>query len=133
VYDQVDFDIPTRKGGDAYSRLLTIRDEMIESVHMIFKLIDKMPDKGEVYTKTPNPFKWNIPEGDAYVRCESSRGELGLYIVSDGGDKPYRAHFNTPSFNHGLTVLEKVLVGESVSDVGNIMISLYIVAPEIDR
>jgi len=133
AYDQVDFGIPTRKGGDAYSRLLTIRDEMIESVHMIFKLIDKMPDKGEVYTKTPNPFKWNIPEGDAYVRCESSRGELGLYIVSDGGDKPYRAHFNTPSFNHGLTVLEKVLVGESVSDVGNIMISLYIVAPEIDR
>jgi len=54
-------------------------------------------------------------------------------MVSDGGDKPYRVHFNTPSYNHGLTVLEKALVGESVSDVGNIMISLYIVAPEIDR
>jgi len=45
AYDQVDFDIPTRTGGDAYSRLLTIRDDMIESVHMIFKLIDKMPNK----------------------------------------------------------------------------------------
>ncbi|MCK4716029.1 MAG: hypothetical protein KAT54_04420 [Candidatus Marinimicrobia bacterium] len=77
--------------------------------------------------------KWNIPKGEIYVRCESSRGELGLYLVNDGGDRPYRVHFNTPSYNHGLTVLEKVLEGESISDVGNIMISLYIVAPEIDR
>jgi len=107
AYDQVDFDIPTRTGGDAYSRLLTIRDDMIESVHMIFKLIDKMPTNGEVCTKTPNPFKWKVPAGEAYVRCESSRGELGLYMVSDGGDKPYRAHFNTPSYNHGLTVFRK--------------------------
>lgn len=133
AYDQVEFDIPTHTGGDAYSRLLTIRDDMIESVHMIFKLIDKMPSQGEIYTKTPNPFKWTIPAGETYVRCESSRGELGLYIVSDGSEKPYRVHFNTPSYNHGLTVLEKVLVGENISDVGNIMISLYIVAPEIDR
>jgi len=67
------------------------------------------------------------------VRCESSRGELGLYIVSDGGDKPYRAHVRTPSYPHGMTILEKVLVGEDIADVGNIMISLYVVAPEIDR
>jgi len=133
AYDQVDFEIPTQEGSDAYARLLAIRDDMIESVHLIFKLIDKMPQKGEVYTKTPNPFKWRIPAGEAYVRCESSRGELGLYLVSDGGEKPYRAHFNTPSYNHGLTVLEQALVGESISDVGNIMISLYVVAPEIDR
>jgi len=133
AYDQVDFKIHTSTGGDAYSRLLTIRDEMIESVHLIFKLIDKMPKTGEVYTKTPNPFKWKIPAGEAYVRCESARGELGLYMVSDGGTKPYRVHFNTPSFNNGLTVLEKALEGESISDVGNIMISLYVVAPEIDR
>jgi NADH-quinone oxidoreductase subunit D len=133
AYDQVEWDVPTREGGDAFSRLLAIRDEMIESVHMIFKLLDKMPSKGEVFTKTPNTFKWRIPAGEAYVRCESARGELGLYMVSDGGLKPYRAHFRTPSYTHGLTALEKVLVGESVADVGNIMISLYVVAPEIDR
>jgi len=133
AYDQVEWEVPTRNEGDAYSRLLAIRDEMIESVHMIFKLIDKMPKKGAVYTKTPNPFQWKIPAGEAYVRCESSRGELGLYIVSDGGDKPYRVHFRTPSYSHGLTILEKVLEGESIADVGNIMISLYVVAPEIDR
>lgn len=133
AYDQVEWDVPTRQDGDAYSRLLAIRDEMIESVHMIFKLIDKMPKKGEVYTKTPNPFKWKVPAGEAYVRCESSRGELGLYLVSDGGTKPYRAHFRTPSYSHGLSILEKVLVGENIADVGNIMISLYVVPPEIDR
>jgi NADH-quinone oxidoreductase subunit D len=132
AYDKVDWEIPTRKDGDAFSRIWIVRDEMIESVHMIFKLLDKMPE-GEVFNKMPNPFKWNIPKGEAYVRCESSRGELGLYMVSNGKDKPYRVHFRTPSYSHGLTILEKALVNESVADVGNIMISLYVTAPEIDR
>ncbi len=132
AYDRVPWDVPTREDGDAYSRLWVIRDEMIESVHMIFKLLDEMPE-GEVYKKVPNPFKWNIPRGEAYVRCESSRGELGLYLVSNGEDKPYRAHFRTPSYPHGLTVLERALKDASIADVGNTMISLYVVAPEIDR
>jgi NADH-quinone oxidoreductase subunit D len=132
AYDKVDWEVPIREDGDAYSRIWIVRDEMIESVHMIFKLLDKMPG-GEVYNKIPNPFKWNIPNGEAYVRCESSRGELGLYLVSNGEDKPYRVHFRTPSYSHGLTILEKALKNESIADVGNIMISLYIVAPEIDR
>jgi len=132
AYHQVPWEVPIREEGDAYSRIWVIRDEMIESVHMIFKLLEKMPE-GKVYNRAPNPFKWKVPAGEAYVRCESSRGELGLYLVSNGGDKPYRAHFRTPSYPHGLTVLEKVLEGESIADVGNIMISLYVVAPEIDR
>ena len=132
AYSNVDFEIPTRVNGDAYSRILVIRDEMIESVHMIFKLLDKMP-QGEVYNKVPNPFKWKIPKGETYVRVESARGELGLYLVSNGEDKPYRAHFRTPSYTHGLAILEKLLKGANIADVGNIMISLYVVAPEIDR
>ena len=132
AYDKVDFEIPTREEGDAYSRIWVIRDELIESVHLIFKLIDGLPE-GEVYNRVPNPFKWRIPKGETYVRVESSRGELGLYLVSDGGDKPYRVHFRTPSYPHGLIILEKLLKGASIADVGNIMISLYVVAPEIDR
>ncbi len=132
AYDKVDFNVPTREDGDAYSRVWVIRDEMIESVHMIFKLLDKMPE-GEVYNKVPNPFKWRIPKGETYVRVESSRGELGLYLVSNGENKPYRVHFRTPSYTHGLIILEKLLKGASIADVGNIMISLYVVAPEIDR
>jgi NADH-quinone oxidoreductase subunit D len=132
AYDKVDFNIPIREDGDAYSRVWVIRDEMIESVHMIFKLLDKVPE-GEVYNRVPNPFKWNIPKGETYVRVESSRGELGLYMVSNGEDKPYRVHFRTPSYTHGLVILEKLLKNASIADVGNIMISLYVVAPEIDR
>jgi NADH-quinone oxidoreductase subunit D len=132
AYDKVDWEVPVREDGDAYSRVLVIRDEMIESVHMICKLLDRMPG-GEVYNRMPNPFKWTIPEGETYVRVESSRGELGLYLVSNGGDRPYRAHFRTPSYTHGLIILEKLLEGESIADVGNIMISAYVVAPEIDR
>ncbi|MBW1674070.1 MAG: NADH-quinone oxidoreductase subunit D, partial [Deltaproteobacteria bacterium] len=94
AYDKVDWNVPVRQDGDAYSRVWVIRDEMIESVHMIFKLLDAMPE-GPVYNRVPNPFKWKIPKGEAYVRCESSRGELGLYLVSSGGDKPYRVHFRT--------------------------------------
>jgi len=132
AYDKVDFDIPTRVEGDAYSRVLVIRDEMIESVHLIFKLLDNMPG-GKVFNRSFNPFKWKVPEGEAYVRVESSRGELGLYMVSDGKDKPYRVHFRTPSYTHGLIILEKLLEGANIADVGNTMISLYVVAPEIDR
>ncbi|MCK4226076.1 NADH-quinone oxidoreductase subunit D [candidate division WOR-3 bacterium] len=132
AYDKVDFKIPTRKEGDAYSRVWVIRDELIESVYLIFKLLDKLPE-GKVYNRVPNPFKWKVPKGEAYVRVESSRGELGLYMVSNGEDKPYRVHFRTPSYPHGLTILEKVLKGASIADVGNIMISLYVTAPEIDR
>jgi len=132
AYDKVEWDVPTRDDGDAYSRVWVIRDEMIESVHMIFKLLDAMP-AGPVYNRVPNPFKWKIPKGEAYVRCESSRGELGLYLVSNGGDKPYRVHFRPPSYPNGLIILEKLLKNASIADVGNIMISLYVVAPEIDR
>ena len=132
AYYKVDWNVPTREEGDAYSRIWVVRDELIESVHMIFRLLDAMPE-GEVYNRIPNPFKWRIPPGEAYVRCESSRGELGLYLVSDGGEKPYRAHFRTPSYPHGLTILERALEGASIADVGNTMISLYVVAPEIDR
>jgi len=132
AYDKVHWDVPTRDDGDAYSRVWVIRDEMIESVHMIFKLLDVMPE-GPVYNRVPNPFKWKVPKGDAYVRVESSRGELGLYMVSNGGDKPYRVHFRTPSYPHGLIILEELLKNASIADVGNIMISLYVVAPEIDR
>ena len=132
AYDKVDWDVPIREDGDAYSRVWVIRDEMIESVHMIFKLLDAMPE-GSVYNRIPNPFKWKIAKGEAYVRCESSRGELGLYLVSSGSDKPYRVHFRTPSYPHGLIILEELLKNASIADVGNIMISLYVVAPEIDR
>ncbi len=132
-YNKIDFEVPTRTDGDAYSRVWVIRDEMIQSVHIIMQCLEMMQEKGEVWNRLPNPFKWRIPAGETYVRVESSRGELGLYLVSNGEDKPYRVHFRTPSYPHGLVILEKLLKNANIADVGNIMISLYVVAPEIDR
>ena len=132
AYDKVKFEVPTREDGDAYSRLWVIHDEMIQSAHIIMQCIENLP-KGKVYERTPNPFKWKIPKGETYVRIESSRGELGAYVVSNGGKNPYRIFFRTPSFTHGIPILEKLLKGANIADVGNIMISLYVVPPEIDR
>lgn len=132
AYSDMDFEVPTREAGDAYSRVLVIRDEMVQSVSILKQCIEKMPP-GKVYEKTPNPFKWKVPKGETYVRVESARGEFGLYLVSNGGNRPYRAHFKTPSFVHGLVILERLLKGANIADVGNIMLSLYVIAPEIDR
>jgi len=84
AYDKVPWEVPTREEGDAFSRIWVVRDEMIESVHMIFKLLDKMPE-GEVYNRVPNPFKWNIPKGEAYVRVEQSTQSLQMEHTQRGG------------------------------------------------
>jgi len=67
------------------------------------------------------------------VKVESARGEAGMYMVSNGSDKPYRVHLRAPSYPTGILVLERLLEGASLSDVGHIMLSLNVAAPEIDR
>jgi NADH-quinone oxidoreductase subunit D len=91
-----------------------------------------MPD-GPVYNKIPNPQKWTLPKGDAYVRTESVRGEVGFYLASDGGNKPRRSHLRGVAYAHGVTLLESLLVGENISDVSAIMNSLGVCPPEIER
>ncbi len=132
AYQNLDFEIPVREEGDSYSRAMLIREEIEESISIIRQCFKKMP-KGSAYKKAPNPFKWKIPKGEVYVRIEGARGETGLYLVSDGGDKPYRVHFRSPSYPHAILILEKLLKGASIADVGHIMMSLYISAPEVDR
>ncbi len=132
AYPYLDFEIPVREDGDSYSRMMLIREEMDQSISIIRQCFKKMP-KGPVYHRVPNPFKWKVPKGETYVRMESARGELGLYMVSTGEDKPYRVHFRPPSLPHGILILEKLLKGASIADVGHIMMSLYIAAPEVDR
>lgn len=132
IYPDLDFEIPVRNDGDSYSRIMLIREEIDQSISIIRQCVEKMP-KGPVYNRVPNPFKWKVPKGETYVRMESARGELGLYMVSNGEDKPYRVHFRPPSLPHGILILEKLLKGASIADVGHIMMSLYIAAPEVDR
>jgi len=132
AYADLDFEISTRQEGDSYARALVIRMEVEQSLSIIRQALDRLPG-GSAWTKTPNPFKWEVPAGETYVKVESARGEAGMYVVSDGADKPYRVHLRGPSYPTGILVLERLLEGASLADVGHIMLSLNVAAPEIDR
>ncbi len=132
VYDKLEFEVPTVEGGDIYARAMVRRQEMEQSISIIRQVIDKMPG-GSVYNKVPNPLNWYVPEGDAYVKTESARGEYGYYAVSDGSLKPRRVHVRGPAYVHGVSLLERILVGANISDVSPIMNSLGVCPPEIER
>lgn len=132
IYDKLDFEIPTADGCDVWSRALVRRQEYEQSISIIRQVIDKMPG-GDYYNKIPNPLTWKIPAGEAYVKTESARGEFGYYVASDGSDKPRRVHVRGPAFVHGVSLLEKILVGANIADVSFIMNSLGTCPPEIER
>ncbi|MBT3204826.1 MAG: NADH-quinone oxidoreductase subunit D [Gammaproteobacteria bacterium] len=134
IYDQLKFDIPTEQAGDAWARTLVRRLEMVESIRIIRQVVKALPDiKGPVRTPIPNPLAWRVPAGDSYARVESSKGELAYYVVSNGGEKPYRVHIRGPSAMHAVQVLEKLAVGCRVEDVAQTMFSLDACPPEVDR
>lgn len=132
VYSELEFDIPVARESDVYARMAVRRREVVESIRIIRQVLDKMP-QGPVWNKQPNPLKWKIPAGDAYVRTESSKGEYAYYMVSDGDVRPYRVHVRGVSSTHGVHVLEKLLVGARIEDVAEIMFSLDACPPEVDR
>jgi len=134
VYDRIEFDIPTEPGGDALSRNLVRRAELKQSIHILRQVIDRLPSiKGPIRCPIPNPLAWNVPAGEAYTRVESSKGELAYYVVSTGGDKPYRVHVRGPSSMHAVQVLENLAVGSRLEDIAQIMFSLDACPPEVDR
>lgn len=132
VYDQLEFEVPTYEGGDVWARAMVRRREIDQSISIIRQVIDKMPS-GEFYNKVPNPLNWIVPPGEAYVKTESVRGEFGYYVVSDGSDKPRRVHVRGPAYVHGVSLLERILVGANISDTSVIMNSLGVCPPEIER
>ncbi len=132
VYDKLEFDIPTAEGGDIWARALVRRQEFAQSIRILRQVIDKIPS-GPVYNKIPNPLKWKLPKGEAYVKSEAARGEFGYYVVSDGSDKARRVHVKGPAYVHGVTLLENMLVGANLADVSFIMNSLGTCPPEIER
>ena len=134
VYDQLDFDIPTEQPGDAWARTLVRRQELLQSIRILRQVVDRLPDvRGPIRAPIPNPLAWKVPAGEAYVRIESSKGELGWYVVSDGGEKPYRVHVRGPSSMHAVQTLEHLVTGCRLEDVAQIMFSLDACPPEVDR
>ena len=134
VYDRFDFEVPTREEGDAYARYLVGIEEIRQSVKIIKQALQQLPE-GEVIAPKFKRIKLStkIPEGDVYVRNEVARGEAGMYMVGDGGDKPYRVKIRGPSFLHMIPVLEHVLIGAQIADVPAIYWSLNVCPADLDR
>ena len=102
---------------------------MWESMSIIEQLIDNIPE-GEI--KTPTNVVIKLPKGEYYQRVETARGELGVFIVSDGKKNPYRLKFRSPGFSN-LSALKKMAVGCKLGDLVAIMATLDLVIPDIDR
>ncbi len=128
-YADLDFDIPIGENGDTFDRYLVRMEEMRQSRRIILQALDRLPD-GPVLGKVPKVIR--VPAGEVYHSVEGPKGELGLYLVSDGGTKPYRLRMRPASFIN-LAALRKMAIGSLVSDVVAVIGSLDIVLGEIDR
>jgi NADH-quinone oxidoreductase subunit D len=129
VYDQVQFDEILETAGDSYARYLVRVREMHQSIRIIEQLIDNIPE-GDFQAKTKAVLK--LPKGEFYTRVETARGELGVYIVSEGGTTPYRIKFRSPGFSN-LSALEHMARGSKIGDLMATMGTLDLVIPDIDR
>jgi NADH-quinone oxidoreductase subunit D len=129
VYDRVEFDVPIGASGDAFDRYLVRTQEMRQSLRIIRQCVDQIPE-GPI--KTEVPYFLRPPVGDAYVAVEAPRGELGFYLVSDGGISPYRCKIRSPSYIN-LTVLKDLVVGSKLADLIAIFGSMAVNMGEVDR
>ena len=135
AYENLDFDVHVQKEGDMYSRVIQRRLEFEQSINLIRQITKKLRSMshGPVRADLPNPLYWRIPPGESYGKVESSKGEFGFYLVSNGGTKPYRLQVRGPSISHGIQVLEEMMIGERIADVAPLMFSLDVCPPDIDR
>jgi NADH-quinone oxidoreductase subunit D len=129
VYDQLDFDVPIGSTGDSFDRYLIRIKEMRESVSIIQQCVENI-EPGPVRTK--GPFFVRPPSGDAYSSIESPRGELGFYLVSDGGISPHRCKIRSPSYIN-LTSLREMVLGLKMADLIVIFGSIDVNMGEVDR
>jgi NADH-quinone oxidoreductase subunit D len=153
-YEHFNFDIPLGSNGDVYDRYLVRMEEMRQSLRIVKQAIDNLPDgpfrsNNRKYVPPPRSelgtsmeavihhFKlwtegFKLPKGEVYITTESPKGELGVYLVSDGGTKPWRVHWRTPSFVN-LQSIGWMSQGHMVSDLVGIIGSIDIVLGDCDR
>lgn len=129
IYDRFDFDIPTRIEGDAWARYHCRIEEIEQSLRIIEQAVEQFPVDGPIISKVPKVIK--APAGEAFVRIEAPRGEIGCYISSVGKKEPYRLKFRRPSF-YNLQILPKLLVGENIANLIAILGAIDIVLGEVD-
>jgi NADH-quinone oxidoreductase subunit D len=129
IYDRFDFDVPVRTEGDAWARYHCRLGEIEESLKILEQAVEQFPSDGDILAKVPKIIK--APAGEAFVRIESPRGEIGCYISSDGKKEPYRLKFRRPSF-YNLQILPKLLKGENIANLITILGAIDIVLGEVD-
>jgi len=129
AYDKVKFNEILFTEGDTFARYVARIQEMWESMNIIEQLIDNIPE-GPFAVKMKPVIK--LPEGEYYQRVETARGELGVYVISDGNKNPYRVKFRSPNFVN-LSVLNRISSGFKIADLVAIGGSLDLVIPDIDR
>ena len=119
VYPELDFKIVTGTRGDSADRIDVTLREILESIHIIEQCLDRIPS-GPIKTEAKIPKK--VPAGEAYYRVEDPRGEMGMYVISDGGDKPYRVKVRGPfyaTFQTLTPLLEGVYIADAVAIAGS--------------
>lgn len=128
-YDKFDFDIAIGANGDCWDRWKVRLDEIRQSCRIIEQAVDGIPS-GPLQAKVPKVIK--VPPGETYVRAENPKGEMGYYLVSDGGGGPYRLKIRSASFSN-ISILPWALEGVLVPDIIAIMGSLDFVLGDVDR
>jgi len=153
-YKDFNFKIPVGKNGDCYDRYLCRMEEMRESVNIIKDCIKKMPTgpvksiDGKITPPKREDLKnsmealihhfklfsegFRVPEGEIYTAVEAPKGEFGVYLISDGSNKPYKCKIRAPGFSH-LQAMDYLLKGHMLADVPAVLGSLDIVFGEVDR
>ncbi|MFW6196027.1 MAG: NADH-quinone oxidoreductase subunit D [Thermoplasmatota archaeon] len=134
VYDRFDFNIPTRKEGDARARYVLGIEEIRESRWLVRQVLDEIPE-GEFINpdhQKPNINK-EMPKDEVYVRNEVSRGEGAMYMIGDGEKTPYRVKIRGPDFLHMIPLLEHLLEGVEIADVPAVYWSLNVCPADMDR
>ena len=128
-YDRFDFEIPTGERGDCWDRWWVRLEEIRQSASIVRQAVDTIPS-GPILAKVPRIIK--VPAGEIYVRAENPKGEMGYYVVSDGGLGPYRLKIRSASFSN-ISILPWVLEGILVPDIIAILGSLDFVLGDVDR
>ena len=131
IYNRFNFRVPLGDHGDVYDRFMIRLLEMRESIKILEQALKEIPS-GPVMTPTARLRGFRPKPGEAYGRIEAPKGELGFYLISDGGANPYRYRIRPPSLIN-LTVLEEMCLGHDVADVVLIFGSVDIVLGEVDR
>ncbi len=135
AYDDLEFETITAEAGDIFDRAWVRRQEIQQGCNLIRAILKRLETiDGPHMCKLPNMLTWRIPKGQTYVRAESSRGEMGYYIVTDGSEKMRRIHLRGASYTLAFPVLERhLLPGMNISDLHTTLVSLPTCPPELER